>query len=52
MLQASNLKVGGAWAIKEALRTLWTFRQGAAVRRFFSQWALEEHHQPLAAASL
>ena len=37
-VQALNLKVGRAWAIKEALRTLWTFRQGAAVKRFFSQW--------------
>jgi len=37
-LQALNLKVGRAWAIKEALRTLWTFRQGAAVRRFFTRW--------------
>jgi transposase len=37
-LQALNLKVGRAWAIKEALRTLWTYRQGAAVTRFFSQW--------------
>ena len=37
-LQALNLKVGRAWAIKEALRTLWTYRQGAAVGRFFSQW--------------
>ena len=37
-LQALNLKVGRAWAIKEALRTLWTYRQGAAVSRFFSQW--------------
>jgi transposase len=37
-VQAPNLKVGRAWAIKEALRTLWTFRQGAAVTRFFSQW--------------
>jgi transposase len=37
-LQALHLKVGRAWAIKEALRTLWTFRQGAAVKRFFSQW--------------
>src|SRR5262245_46816104 len=25
-LQALNLKVGRAWAIKEALRTLWTYR--------------------------
>jgi transposase len=38
-LQALNLKVGRAWAIKEALRTLWTYRQGAAVQRFFSQWS-------------
>src|SRR5262249_27378832 len=30
-LQALNLKVGRAWAIKEALRTLWTYRQFAAV---------------------
>jgi transposase len=37
-LQALNLKVGRAWAIKEALRTLWTFRQRAAVQRFFSRW--------------
>jgi transposase len=37
-LQALNLKVGRAWAIKEALRTLWTYRQRAAVTRFFSQW--------------
>lgn len=37
-VQALNLKVGRAWAIKEALRTLWTFRQGAAVRRFFTRW--------------
>jgi transposase len=29
---------GRAWAIKEALRTLWTYRQRAAVTRFFSQW--------------
>jgi len=37
-LQALNLKVGRAWAIKEALRTLWTYRQPAAVRRFFTRW--------------
>ena len=37
-LQALHLKVGRAWAIKEALRTLWTYRQRAAVGRFFSQW--------------
>ena len=37
-LQALNLKVGRAWAIKEALRTLWTYRQSAAVKRFFTKW--------------
>jgi transposase len=37
-LQALNLKVGRAWAIKEALRTLWTYRRGPAVTRFFKQW--------------
>src|SRR5207244_9913860 len=37
-LQALNLKVCRAWAIKEALRTLWTYRQHAAVKRFFTRW--------------
>jgi transposase len=37
-LQRLNLKVGRAWAIKEALRALWNYRQGAAVTRFFAQW--------------
>lgn len=37
-LQALNLKVGRAWAIKEALRTLWTYRQTAAVKQFFKDW--------------
>lgn len=37
-LRAMNLKVARAWAIKEALRTLWTYRQHAAVARFFRQW--------------
>jgi transposase len=37
-LPALHLKVGRAWAIKEALRTLWTYRQTAAVTRFFKDW--------------
>jgi len=37
-VQALELKVGRAWAIKEGLRTLWTYRQPAAVRRFFDHW--------------
>ena len=37
-LQALHLKVGRAWAIKESLRTLWTYRQLAAATRFFRRW--------------
>jgi transposase len=37
-LQALNLKVGRAWAIKEALRTLWTYKRLAAARQFFQRW--------------
>lgn len=37
-LQALELKVGRAWAIKEALRRLWAYRQPAAARRFFTRW--------------
>lgn len=37
-LQAHHLKVGRAWAIKEALRTLWDFRRVWAAERFFQRW--------------
>ena len=37
-VQALELKVGRAWAITEGLRTLWTYRQGTAVRRFDARW--------------
>jgi transposase len=37
-LQALNLKVGRAWAIKEALRTLWMYKRVASATRFFQQW--------------
>ena len=37
-LQALHLKVGRGGAIKEALRALWTYRQHAAVTRFFTRW--------------
>lgn len=38
VLRQLNLKVGRAWAIKEALRTLWSYRQLAAATRFFRHW--------------
>jgi transposase len=37
-LCALGLQVGRAWAIKEALRTLWTYRQPWAATRFFQRW--------------
>jgi transposase len=39
-LQALNLKVGRAWAIKEALRTLWSYTDSTEARRFFQRWFL------------
>jgi transposase len=38
-LQALNLKVGRAWAIKDAWRTRWTSRPPAAVNRCFTRWS-------------
>jgi len=37
-LRALGLQVGRAWAIKEALRTLWTFKRHWAAARFFRRW--------------
>ncbi len=38
LLHTHGLQVSRAWAIKESLRALWTYRQRAAVRRFFDRW--------------
>lgn len=37
-LRSLHLKVGRAWAIKEALRKLWTYRRLSSATRFFQQW--------------
>lgn len=37
-LCALGLQVGRAWAITEALRTLWTYRRHWAATRFFRRW--------------
>jgi transposase len=37
-LRVLNLNVGHAWSIKEALRTLWTYRRLPAVTWFFQRW--------------
>jgi transposase len=38
-LRGSDLKTARAWAIKENLRHLWSFRVEGWARRFFSQWS-------------
>jgi transposase len=37
-LQRLKLKVGRAWALKEALRELWHYRSPAAIRRYLRWW--------------
>lgn len=37
-LRKAGLKVGRAWAIKETLTSLWTYRRPSAALRFFSRW--------------
>ncbi len=37
-LKALALKVGRAWAIKENLRALWSYRTPGWARRFFERW--------------
>ena len=37
-LKAQNLRTGRAWAIKECLRDLWSYRRRAWGLKFFQQW--------------
>jgi transposase len=37
-LQGVNLKTSRAWAIKETLRGLWSYRSKGHARRFFKKW--------------
>jgi transposase len=37
-LRGSNLKTGRAWAIKESLRELWTYRRRGWAESFWRQW--------------
>jgi len=38
LLHTHGLQVSRACAIKESLRAVWTYRQRAAVTRFFDRW--------------
>jgi transposase len=37
-LKALNLKTGRAWAIKESLRLLWSYRRKGWAKRFWKEW--------------
>lgn len=37
-LKSSELKVGRAWAVKEAFRHFWTYRSLGCAERFFDRW--------------
>jgi transposase len=38
LLRSINLKTGRAWAIKESLRGLWTYRRKGWAKRFWNKW--------------
>src|SRR5581483_8194961 len=44
-----ELKVGRAWAIKEALRSLWRYRSESWARRYFKRWFFWATHARLPA---
>jgi len=46
-LRRLELKVGRAWAIKEALRGLWHYRYPAAAHRFWRRWYFWATHSRL-----
>lgn len=47
-LKLDTLKVGHAWAIKEAFAPFWDYRYGAAAKRFFDRWYFWATHSRLA----
>lgn len=46
-LKAMNLKTGRAWAIKESLRDLWSYRQQGWAKRFWDEWYFWATHSRL-----
>jgi transposase len=53
-LKLDALKVGRAWAIKEAFADFWTYRYAASARKFFDRWYFWATHsrlEPIIAAA-
>lgn len=46
-LKALNLKTGRAWAIKESLRDLWSYRRKGWAKRFWKEWYFWATHSRL-----
>ena len=46
-VQEANLKTGRAWAIKESLRRLWSYRRKGWLIRFWKQWYFWATHSKL-----
>jgi len=46
-LRKAGLKVGRAWAIKEAIGTLWDYRSAAWARKYFHRWYYWATHSQL-----
>lgn len=47
-LKLDTLKVGRAWAIKEAFTDFWDYRYAASARKFFDRWYFWATHSRLA----
>jgi transposase len=47
MLQSQDLKVSRAWAIKENLRNLWSYKSVAWMRKYFEKWYYWATHSRL-----
>ena len=53
-LRLDTLKVGRAWAIKEAFSEFWNYHYAASARKFFDRWyfwATHSHLQPIVNAA-
>lgn len=54
-LRRQNLKVSRAWALKEHIRSMWDYKYGACMRRFFEhwyRWAMHSRLEPMKRAAM
>ena len=46
-MKGAKLKTGRAWALKEALRELWSYTSPAWAAKFWKRWYFWATHSPL-----